>query len=227
MKRQILVGMAGLLAAGAASSLVVSAPRPQTVREGKEQALELCSYCHVVAPDQLVAPTLSEPTPSFVAIANDPKTNAVSLQRFVTTTHWDSRTFPMTMPRPFLLQEQTDRIVSYILSLRSGPPAPAPPARSQSERRLDTGEFVALQLCSYCHVVSPDTRYRPELEPAAPSFQSLADNPKNTAAILAHFVTTTHWNETGPMKMPNQSLSGEETQAVVAYILSKRVPPSK
>ncbi|HTX50627.1 MAG TPA: hypothetical protein VME40_14670 [Caulobacteraceae bacterium] len=224
MNRSVLAGLAGLLAAGALSSAVVSGPSPNTVREGKQQALELCSYCHVVAPDQPVPPTLSEPTPSFAAIANDPKTNAAALGRFVTTTHWDSRTFPMTMPRLFLLQGQTDRIIAYILSLRSGPPAAAPRAGSETARRLLDGEYVALQLCSYCHVVSSDTRYRPELQPAAPSFQSIANDPKNTAASLGHFVTTTHWDETFPIRMPNQSLSTEDVRSVVAYILSKRAP---
>jgi len=222
MKRLSLAGLVGLAAAAAATSVVVSGPRPDTIRQGKDEALELCSYFHVVSSDQPVPPVLSEPTPSFASIANDPKTNAVSLRRFITTTHWDSHTFPMKMPRLFLLDEQTDRIVGYILSLRSGP-APAPPAPLPG--RLERGEYVALELCSYCHVVSPDTRYRPELEPAAPSFQSLADNPKNTAASLGRFVTTTHWDEsTLPMTMPNQSLSKEDTEAVVAYILSKRQP---
>lgn len=40
---------------------------------GRNDALDICAICHVVAPNQRDAPLLQQPTPSFQTIANDPK----------------------------------------------------------------------------------------------------------------------------------------------------------
>jgi cytochrome c1 len=41
-----------------------------------------------------------------------------SLRHFVTTTHWDEKSLPLTMPNPSLTDSQIADVVSYILSLR-------------------------------------------------------------------------------------------------------------
>jgi len=89
-----------------------------SVTSGRETALAVCSACHVVAERQEIAPTLQEPTPSFQAIADDPRTSAASLRLFLKTTHWDWKTLPMKMPQRNLAPGQAEAVISYILSLR-------------------------------------------------------------------------------------------------------------
>lgn len=92
-----------------------------TIAAGKNTALIVCSVCHVVAPDQPFAPRLEQRTPSFAEIANRSNVTAESLRRFITTTHWDERSIPITMPNPQLIDEQVTDVVGYILSLRKHP----------------------------------------------------------------------------------------------------------
>lgn len=215
---------AALLAAGALQAMAQS-PTKADVRAGEALALGICSTCHVVAPNQTTPPAFKEATKSFQDIANDPATTAAKVRRFITTTHWDYQSVPMTMPDPNLLDDEADQVSAYILSLRSGPPpSPAPPAKlTRTDRQVDKGEYVALKFCSYCHVVSSDARYRPTLLQKTPSFQELANDPKTTAASLRRFISTTHWDDkTIPMTMPNQSLDPDETTGVIRYILSQK-----
>ena len=108
----------GLAALAAASTAAVEAPGPQPLH-GRELALHVCSTCHVVAKDQQFSPLLNPPAPSFVQIANRPGTKAESLRRFVTNTHWDEKTLPLTMPNPRLTDWETADVAAYIMSLRS------------------------------------------------------------------------------------------------------------
>jgi mono/diheme cytochrome c family protein len=89
--------------------------------EGRNVALQVCWACHVVAPDQEFPPMLNQHTPSFDEIANNPNTTAKSLRQFISKTHWNEQTIPMTMPNPMLVDEQTTEVVNYILSLRKHP----------------------------------------------------------------------------------------------------------
>jgi hypothetical protein len=57
------------------------------------------------------------PAPRFDQIANRPGTSEQSLQRFITTTHWDGETIPITMPRPELTKKQVLALSRYIMSL--------------------------------------------------------------------------------------------------------------
>ena len=119
MKRLMIALMTTLL--GVISADLGRAEAAQSsVDSGKSLALLVCSYCHVVSPEQVVLPKLAsiQRTPSFEEIANNPKTTARSLRSFITTTHWDEKTLPMTMPNPLLMDEQRDDVVRYILSLR-------------------------------------------------------------------------------------------------------------
>lgn len=225
MKIAILIALASL-ASAAVIPAAVATPHQTAATEGKEVALEICAYCHVVAADQPFAPELKQPARSFSAIANDPGANAASLGRFVATTHWDEVTYPMTMPNPLLLDDERDQVVAYILSLRTAGP-PQPPQRlSPHERQLQAGEYVALQLCSYCHAVSEDLRYRPDAGPSAPSFADISAKPGVDAKFLRRFLATTHWDsKTMPMTMPSPMLSGQETEDVIAYMLRAQKRP--
>lgn len=76
------------------------------------------------------------------------------------------------------------------------------------------GRDLALQVCIACHFVdkgeSDDNSYE------ATAFQNIADNPAHTALSLRVFLTTPHKN------MPNLVLTDDETDNLIAYILSLR-----
>jgi mono/diheme cytochrome c family protein len=88
---------------------------------GKTLAMRVCWTCHVVASDQPFAPMLNQPAPSFADIANRSNTSASALRRFLTKTHWDEATIPMSMPGMMLTDDQVGAVSAYILSLRKRP----------------------------------------------------------------------------------------------------------
>lgn len=63
---------------------------------------------------------LAEPAPDFREIAARPSTTLKSLRLFLQTTHWDKKSFPMTMPGLSLSPEQIEAVACYIVSLRPG-----------------------------------------------------------------------------------------------------------
>jgi mono/diheme cytochrome c family protein len=85
---------------------------------GEHIARFVCATCHVVARNQEFPPLLSKPAASFLDIANRPGVTAESLQRFITSTHWDPDKLQMTMPALFPSDEQSRAVARYILSLR-------------------------------------------------------------------------------------------------------------
>jgi cytochrome c551/c552 len=93
-------------------------PTTPEVARGEHIARLVCSACHVVATDQEFPPLLKQATPSFAEIANRPGVTGESLQRFITTTHWDVDKLPMSMPNPMLSKSETQAVSRYILSLR-------------------------------------------------------------------------------------------------------------
>ena len=87
------------------------------VSKGRHLAIMLCTECHLVAPDQPYAPTLSPPAPSFVSIAQRPSTTVDSLRNFLIKTH-QGLDNPKGMPNPMLADFQIAAIAAYLLSLR-------------------------------------------------------------------------------------------------------------
>jgi len=122
--RQIPLRVAALaVAAGVLGALctprtsAADVPKADVAR-GEHIARLVCSACHVVAVDQEFPPLLKQSTPAFAEIANRPGVTAESLQRFVTTTHWDVDKLPMSMPNPMLTSSEAQAVSRYILSLR-------------------------------------------------------------------------------------------------------------
>jgi len=103
---------------GRASAGAAEPHRSAAVRRGEHIARLICSACHVVAKDQEYPPILDAPGPTFYDVAHRPGTTEKSLRHFITTTHWDMQTIPMTMPNPMLTPEDTHAVALYILSLR-------------------------------------------------------------------------------------------------------------
>jgi cytochrome c1 len=89
----------------------------QRVNAGRALAIKICSACHVVSTDQSFAPILQKPAPEFRTIANRAGATVESLRNFISTTHTTINA-PFNMPNPELTDDMTDKVVSYILSLR-------------------------------------------------------------------------------------------------------------
>jgi mono/diheme cytochrome c family protein len=92
------------------STTVVAAGDTSLIRAGRVLAKGWCAHCHVVSADQRVAPAAGVPT--FIAVANDPATTEISLRVFLATPH-------TRMPNFILTRQETDKIIAYILSLRT------------------------------------------------------------------------------------------------------------
>jgi mono/diheme cytochrome c family protein len=85
------------------------------------------------------------------------------------------------------------------------------PAMAQPEP-VSSGRAVALQLCSGCHFVEAGQRVPMSVD--APPFPRLANDPAITEFRLRNFLRTPH-----PV-MPMLILSPQETDSVIAFILS-------
>jgi mono/diheme cytochrome c family protein len=84
------------------------------------------------------------------------------------------------------------------------------PAAAQNPQR---GGALAEHWCMGCHVVE---RVPPAAASGVPSFVAIAARPSTTAASLNWFLSSPH------AQMGDFSLSAEERQALVDYILSLR-----
>jgi mono/diheme cytochrome c family protein len=115
MSRHRWIGIAlATLAAAAALSLI----RPHSARgatpesggaaSGHRLAEAWCKACHAIEPRTAGTPTVA---PDFAAVANQPSTTELALKVFLRTSH-------PNMPNLVLTPEQTDNIVTYILSLK-------------------------------------------------------------------------------------------------------------
>ncbi|MBY0338676.1 MAG: cytochrome c [Acetobacteraceae bacterium] len=83
-----------------------------------------------------------------------------------------------------------------------------------SANLADEGRRLAEQWCSACHAVAPNAQ--PPQGDSTPGFAGVAAMPSTTEMSLRVFLQTPHAG------MPNFQLSRQQTDAVVAYILSLR-----
>jgi mono/diheme cytochrome c family protein len=88
------------------------------VASGQQTARIVCSQCHVVGPDQEFSPEIDVSAPAFEDIARRHTTSEQSLERFISKTHWDGQTIPITMPAPGLTRQEIISVARYIMSLR-------------------------------------------------------------------------------------------------------------
>lgn len=77
---------------------------------------------------------------------------------------------------------------------------------------IAAGRDLGLKWCSECHLVARGQPKPPS--DAVPSWYSVADDPATTAAGLHAFFATPH------KQMPNIMLTRQETDEIIAYILS-------
>ena len=87
-------------------------------------------------------------------------------------------------------------------------------AAEPTPREARIGEALAKQWCAECHMVEPEGRNN-ELT-NTPSFQAVANDLAVTEMALRVFFQTSHRG------MPDFRLTREETDSLIAYILSLR-----
>ena len=121
MNRHAIIG--GVLAAALAAGTAARADEADDVAAGHALAMQLCSACHRVSPDQPEPPNLPWPGPAFVAIANGPGVTEGGLYEFLLANHVSGQT-PPNMPALVLTDSQARAAAAYLVSLRKAPPAP-------------------------------------------------------------------------------------------------------
>lgn len=92
----------------ALASHAMAADLPGDPQAGSQLAHEVCASCHLVARDQADDPEIG---PSLVDVAQHPASTEMSLRVYLQTPH-------ATMPNIMLTPEETDDVISYILSLK-------------------------------------------------------------------------------------------------------------
>ncbi len=118
LRRSLLLAAVALVSAALPALAMAEGAARADVARGEHVAKLVCSACHVVARDQEYPPILNQPAPSFTDIAHRPGVSAQSLQRFITSTHWDPDRIPMSMPNPMLNKSDVQAVSQYIVSLR-------------------------------------------------------------------------------------------------------------
>jgi mono/diheme cytochrome c family protein len=108
------------------ASVVSAQDLPGDPEAGEKLAREVCAACHLVAADQQEDPDVG--APAFSDVAAQPFVTARSLRVFFQTPH-------AAMPNLMLTAEETDNIISYILTLKGAGGARAEAGRAV---RLET-----------------------------------------------------------------------------------------
>ncbi len=76
---------------------------------GRRLAENVCSACHVIAPDHVSGTDVD--APAFYDLATKPRVTALSLRVFLQSPH-------ERMPDLHLDRDETDNVIAYILSLK-------------------------------------------------------------------------------------------------------------
>jgi len=92
----------------ALASHAMAADLPGDPQAGGQLAQDVCSACHLVTRDQADDPEIG---PSLIEVAEHPASTEMSLRVYLQTPH-------ATMPNIMLTPEETDDVISYILSLK-------------------------------------------------------------------------------------------------------------
>ena len=90
------------------------------------------------------------------------------------------------------------------------------PAQAQQQPNPREGERLARQWCVSCHLVGRDQRAA--APDTAPPFASIAARPQATPGALRVIIQMPY------PRMPQISLSRDETEHIIAYILSLKQP---
>lgn len=91
---------------------------------------------------------------------------------------------------------------------------PAPVPQTMIGRDLTEG------VCGACHVVSADSKVTPVLRPPAPSFRDVLRRSSFSEGFLRRFLASGHGRIAPMGASSHPALTDEQTNAVVAYILT-------
>jgi mono/diheme cytochrome c family protein len=98
-------------------------------------------------------------------------------------------------------------------------------AQAATATEIQDGKTLALHTCAACHTVSADQAPPPTLQPQAPSFLSIANDPTVTQPLLIEFLQIKHVSLKTPPDMPAMLLTQREAASAAAYIMSLRKAP--
>ena len=84
---------------------------------GHDLAQARCTSCHLIEPGQKNPPD-HVGGPAFQEIADRPEVTAAKLRAHLKTTHTNS-IIPLSMPNPQLSQDAINKIIDYLLSLKT------------------------------------------------------------------------------------------------------------
>ncbi len=118
MKKMASLLLALTLAGGAARLARAQEGQNDLAASGHDFALKVCAACHVVATDQMSPPILKPPAPSFLALVRHGDISETSLRKLLSTPHGNLGR-AKKMPNPQLADFQIDKVVAYLLSLKS------------------------------------------------------------------------------------------------------------
>jgi mono/diheme cytochrome c family protein len=95
-------------------------PDAAAIRAGRSLATSVCFACHVVSPNQAVAPVMGPGIPGFQDIANRPGVTADLLTERMKSARWhDASLAPTLLPMSHLSDTERSQVAAYILSLRT------------------------------------------------------------------------------------------------------------
>jgi mono/diheme cytochrome c family protein len=100
----------------------------------------------------------------------------------------------------------------YLSFLVIGAAVAAQQVHAQESGDLQRGRALAQQVCAECHAVGTSDARSPNS--LAPRFEAVAATPGMTGAALNAFLHTSH------RAMPNLILTADQTNGIIAYILS-------
>jgi mono/diheme cytochrome c family protein len=115
MKRIIAV----LALLGLASTVRAADAPAEKIAAGLEFARAACGTCHLVAQEGAEAATRRPAAPDLAVLAQRPRVTETSLRKLLIANHHNFRA-SNAIPNHAISDSQTDALVAYMLSLKSG-----------------------------------------------------------------------------------------------------------
>ena len=115
MKKPVSLSLVFILAVCAVAR--AQPPENELAAGGRDFALHVCANCHVVENGQK-APILKPPAPSFASILVRPEVDEAWLRKFLSTPHRNLGR-GAKMPNPELAAFQVDKLLAYLLQVKS------------------------------------------------------------------------------------------------------------
>jgi mono/diheme cytochrome c family protein len=92
-------------------------PNKITSGMGHDLAQTMCASCHAIEAGQTNKPD-HVGGPAFQSVADRPDVTAAKLREHLLTTH-TSAMIPLSMPKPDLSRDELNKIVAYLMSLKT------------------------------------------------------------------------------------------------------------